>query len=65
MGKPRNWYTYTYIRKGKALHGGRTQNLEEREMKHQQKWPEGHIKEVGRAKTKESAIKWEKDHGYA
>jgi len=64
MGKPRNWYTYKFIEDGKVKHGGRTRNLAEREKKHQEKWPRGHIKKMGRAKTKDGAIRWEKKQGY-
>ena len=34
------------------------------EAEHQQKWPKGHIKQVGNRTTEEGARKWEKDKGY-
>ena len=65
MAKPRNWYTYQFKRGNKILHGGITQNPEHREKDHQRDIdPNGHLKIIGHAKTKEGAIKWEEEHGY-
>jgi len=64
MGKPRKTYTYVFKDGRKIRHGGQTRDLEQREKEHQQKWPNGHIVQVGRVKTKEGALKWEKKKGY-
>jgi hypothetical protein len=40
-------------------------DLDRREEEHQAKWPKGHIKQVGRRTTEESARKWEEEHGYS
>ncbi len=59
----------TYKNQGKIgkkiVHGGITNDLERREAEHKQKWPDGHIKQVGRKTTEEAARKWEKDKGYS
>ena len=65
MGKPRNWYTYDFKVGHKVKHGGITQNLEQREKQLQQKWPGGHIKQVGGPKTEEGARNWEKEQDYS
>ena len=65
MGKPRNTYKYQFKVGNKAVHGGITMDLERREIEHQQEWPGGHIKQVGRKTTEEAARNWEKDKGYS
>ena len=65
MGKPRNTYKYQQKIGNKIVHGGITDDLERREQEHQQKWPESHIKQVGRVTTKEAALKWERYKGYS
>ena len=64
MGKARIWYKYHFKIGNKIVHGGITQDLEDREQKHKVKWPNGHIKQVGKRTTEEAARKWERDHGY-
>ena len=65
MAKPRDTYKYQYKVGNKIVHGGITNDLDRREGEHQQKWPQGHIKPVGRRTTEEAARKWEKDKGYS
>ena len=65
MSKPRDTYKYHYKIRNKIVHGGITNDLERRESEHKQKWPDGHIKQVGRKTTEEAARKWEKDKGYS
>jgi len=59
--------TYKYHLKvgNKIVHGGITNNLDRREGEHQQKWPKGHIKQVGHKVSEKSARQWEKDKGYS
>jgi len=64
MPKPRNHYKYQYKIGNKVVHGGITKELERREQEHQQKWPKGHIKQVGRKTTEDAARDWEKEKGY-
>ncbi|MEE9176527.1 MAG: hypothetical protein V3U19_10180 [Thermodesulfobacteriota bacterium] len=52
MSKPRKWYTYEFKKGNKLLHGGRTQD------------PKGHLKIIGKAKTEEGAIEWERKQGH-
>lgn len=63
MGKPRKTFKYNFKVGKKIVHRGITDDLERREKEHQQKWPKGHIKKVGRITTEEAARKWEKEHG--
>ena len=65
MAKPRDTYKYQFKDGNKILHGGITTDLERREKEHQQKWPDGHIKQVGRRTTEEAAREWEEKKGYS
>ena len=65
MTKRRDTYKYVYKIGNKIVHGGITNDLERREAEHQQKWPSGHIKKVGRRTTEDGARKWEEDKGYS
>jgi len=65
MPKPRDSYKYYFKRGNKIVHGGITSDLERREQEHQQKWPNGHIKQVGRCTTEEAAREWEKKKGFS
>ena len=64
MGKPRNTFKYQFKVGNKIVHGGITNDLDRREKEHQQKFPRGHIKQVGRRTTDEVARNWEIEHGY-
>ena len=59
----RDTYKYQFKVGNKVVHKGKTTNLERREGEHQQKWPKGHIKQVGHAVTDKSATDWEKEQG--
>ena len=63
MGKRRDTYKYDYKIGNKTVHSGITDDLERREEEHQQKWPGGHIKQVGIRTTEEAAREWEKEKG--
>ena len=64
MAKKRDTYKYKFKIGNKVVHGGITEDLERREKEHQQKWPNGHIKQIGRRTTEEAAQNWEKENGY-
>lgn len=61
---PRDTYKYQFKVGNKIVHGGITKDLERREKEHQQEYPDGHIKQVGRRTTEEAAREWENEHGY-
>lgn len=63
MSKKRDTYKYHFKRGQKILHRGITDDLERREQEHQQKWPTGHIRQVGRKTTEETAREWEERGG--
>ena len=63
MGKARDTYKYNYKVGHKIVHRGITDDLERREQEHQQKWPKGHISQVGRQTTEEAAREWEEEKG--
>ena len=65
MAKLRDTYKYYFKVGNKIVHGGRINDLERREQEHQQKWPKGHITQVGRCTTEEAAREWEKDKGFS
>jgi len=56
----RNTYKYDFKRGNKIVHSGITNDLERREGELEQKWPSGHIVQVGRKTTEEAAMEWEK-----
>ena len=60
----RDTYKYVFKVVNKIVHGGITEDLEQREKQHRQKWPTGHINQVGRKTTEEAARKWEKEEGF-
>ena len=61
MSKPRDTYKYHFKQGNTIVHSGITDDLERREQEHQQKWPTGHIKQVGRKTTEDAAREWEGD----
>ena len=65
MGSTRDTYKYVFKVGNKIVHGGKTDDLERREQEHQQEYPKGHIKQVGRITTDEAACKWEEEEGYS
>ena len=65
MGGSRDTYKYQFKLGNKIVHGGITNDLERRDQEHKEKWPDGHIKKVGRCTTDEAARKWEKEKGYS
>ncbi|MCK4352565.1 hypothetical protein KAW65_04065 [candidate division WOR-3 bacterium] len=62
--EPRIWAKYVFKVGNKIVHGGITTDLERREKQHQQKWPKGHIVQVGNRTTEEAAREWEKEYGF-
>lgn len=61
----RDTYKYVFKVGNKIVHGGKTNDLKRREGEHQQEFPKGHIKQVGRKTTEAAARKWEDEHGYS
>ncbi|MBM3314292.1 hypothetical protein FJY71_00415 [candidate division WOR-3 bacterium] len=55
----RDTYKYYYKDGNRILHAGITTDLDRREQQHQQKWPSGHICQVGRRTTEDAARDWE------
>jgi len=60
----RDTFKYQFKIGNKIVHGGITTDLNRREKEHKQKYPGGHIKQVGRCTTGEAARAWEIEHGY-
>ncbi len=59
----RDTYKYDFKLGNKILHSGVTNDLERREKEHQDRWPSGHIVQVGNRTTLEAAEEWEEpDH---
>lgn len=61
MSRARDTYKYHFKIGNKIVHSGITNDLERREIEHQQKWPNGHIKQVGIKSTEDGAREWEND----
>lgn len=59
MTKNRDTYKYDYKVGNKIVHSGITNDLDRREQEHQQRWPKGHIKQVGNRTTEQAARDWE------
>jgi hypothetical protein len=64
VSEPRDTYKYLYLHKGRARHGGITNNLARREREHRVRWRDGTIHRVGRRVTRSSALAWERQHGF-
>jgi predicted GIY-YIG superfamily endonuclease len=64
MADNRDTYKYHFKIGNKIVHGGITNDLDRREQEHQQKWPKGHITQVGNRTTEEAARKWEEENGF-
>lgn len=60
-GQNRNHVKYRYKQGNTDSHTGITTNPARRQAEHQRANPGGHLKQVGRRVTKESALKWERD----
>ncbi len=65
MSGNRDTYKYNFRIGNKIVHRGITDDLDRREEEHQQRWPKGHIQQVGRRTTEEAARDWEEEHGAA
>lgn len=65
MTEIRDTYKYYFKKGNKIVHGGITNDLERREQEHQEKWPKGHITQVGRKTTEDAAREWEKKKGFS
>ena len=63
MSDKRDTYKYQFKDGNKVLHRGITNDLERRESEHQQRWPEGHVSQVGRRTTRDAALEWEREGG--
>lgn len=61
MTKKRDTYKYDFKVGNKIVHTGITGDLERRESEHQQKWKDGHIKQVGHRTTRDAALDWEEE----
>ena len=55
----RDTFKYDFKVGNKIVHSGITNDLERREQEHQDRWPTGHIKQVGRKTTEDAARAWE------
>ena len=61
----RDTYKYQFKVGNNIKHGGITNNLNRRELEHQQRWPTGHIRQVGRRTTEVGGRRWERSKEYA
>ena len=59
IAKHRNTYKYDFKVGNKIVHSGITNDLERREQEHQQRWRNGHIKQIGNKTTEDAAREWE------
>jgi predicted GIY-YIG superfamily endonuclease len=72
----RDTYKYHFKVGNVIVHGGITNDLNRREIEHQNSgrysvhkgqrvyWKDGHISQVGAAVTKESGLNWENENGF-
>ena len=60
---PRDTYRYHFKVGNNIVHRGITNDLERRASEHQQKWPDGHIRQIGPSVTRDSALEWEREGG--
>ena len=57
--KKRVYYTYDFRVGNMIVHRGITRDPKRSEQEHKQRWENGHLVIVGRARTEESARKWQ------
>ena len=58
----RDTYKYHFKKGNKILHTGITNDFERREQEHKQDYGDGgYMKKVGRATTRDAALKWESE----
>ena len=57
--KKRVYYTYDFKVGDTVVHSGFTRDPARREQEHRQKWDSGRLVIIGRARTEESARKWQ------
>ncbi len=57
--KKRVYYTYDFKVGNTTVHSGVTRDPARREQEHRQQWDNGRLVIIGRARTEESARKWE------
>ena len=57
--KKRLYYTYDFKVGNSTVESGITRDPGRRELEHRQRWENGRLVIVGRARTEESARKWE------
>lgn len=63
MSNPRDTYKYHLKIGNKVVHRGVTNDLDRREQEHLQKWPAGHIAQIGNRTTREAGLTWEREDG--
>ena len=63
MPTRRTTYKYHFKTGNKIVHTGTTNDIDRRELEHQQKpgWENGHIFQVGYRTTREAALAWENE----
>ncbi|HUS71403.1 MAG TPA: hypothetical protein VM075_11600 [Anaerolineae bacterium] len=61
--KPRTWYKYQFRVGNKVVHRGITEDLNRRAAEHEQRWPDGHVVQIGRRTAEEAARQWELEGG--
>ena len=59
----RDTYRYHFIKDGKVVHRGITDDLQRREREHQAKYGGGWIKQIGPKVSNDSALEWERGGG--
>lgn len=59
----RNIYKYHLKKGAKVVHRGITNDLERRQLEHQQKSLGVKIQQIGRRTTRKAALKWEREGG--
>lgn len=63
MAGERDTHKYHLKQGKKVVHRGITNDLERREVEHQEQFPGSHIELVGRKTTRDAALKWEREGG--
>ena len=63
MPYARDTYKYQFKVGNKTVHRGVTNDLGRRELEHTERWPDGHITQIGRRTTRERALAWEREGG--
>jgi len=62
-GTTKDTYCYHFKVGNRIVYRGITSDLARREAEHKERWPDGHIRPIGKPVTREAAYDWQRRGG--